>query len=251
MPSRADVEQFARGNRDIRALVLADLAAFWGTLNTLNATPLGMRCSRWCRYWWRSTGRPRRPSRRTSTTGCASSPRRRAGSPRVLADPVDVDELRGQIRWSIGPLFNRENPDPAAALGRLQQKVDEFTLQPGRDTIAHSAAKDPAKAHWARVPVGKTCAFCLTLASRGPVYRSAETAGTARKYHGDCDCTPTPYWYGDPHPEGYDPDALYQQYADARDEVGSYRLKPILSELRSQQGLATKTPRAATDRTFP
>jgi hypothetical protein len=238
MPSRADVEQFARGNRDIRALVLADLAAFWGTLNTLNATATRDALLEVVPLLVAQYGE-------TAAAIAAdfydrmreqSSPKGRFTA--VLADPVDVDELRGQIRWSIGPLFNRENPDPAAALGRLQIKVDEFTLQPGRDTIAHSAAKDPAKAHWARVPVGKTCAFCLTLASRGPVYRSAETAGTARKYHGDCDCTPTPYWYGDPHPEGYDPDALYQQYADARDEVGSYRLKPILSELRSQQGLA-------------
>jgi hypothetical protein len=237
MPSRADVEEYAQANQDIRTLVLADLAAFWATLDTLDALATRNALLEVVPLLVAQYGE-------TAASIAAdfydrlreqASPKGRVTA--VLGDPVDVEELRGQIRWSIDPLFSA-NPDPKAALGRLQIKVDEFTLQPGRDTIATSAAKDPAKAHWARVPVGKTCAFCLTLASRGPVYRSAESAGQARKFHGDCDCTPTPYWYGDPHPEGYDPDALYQQYADARDEVGSYRLKPILAEIRSQQGLA-------------
>jgi hypothetical protein len=107
-------------------------------------------------------------------------------------------------------------------------------LKPGRDTIAVSTGRDPAHARWARVPVGKTCAFCLVAASRGAVYRSEESA--SRHFHGACDCTATPFWRNDPYPEGYDPDALLQQYQDARDAADSGRLKPILSELRSQTG---------------
>jgi len=236
MPSRADVETYAQANRDIRTLVLRDLAGFWATLDTQNATDTRDALLEVVPLLVAQYGE----MAASVAADFYDLLREQAATPgrysAVLADAVDVEELRGQIRWSIDPLFSA-NPDPASALGRLQIKVDEFTLQPGRDTIATSARHDPAKAHWARVPVGKTCAFCLTLASRGPVYRSEESAGKARKYHGDCDCTPTPYWYGDAHPEGYDPDALYQQYADARDEVGSYKFKPILAEIRSQQGL--------------
>lgn len=234
MPSRADVEQFAQANRNIRALVLAALRAFWGNLETTNAVGTRDALLDYVPLLVAQYGE-------MATTVAADffdTMREQAAAPgrfsAVLADPVDVEELRGQIRWSIGPLFSRDNPDPATALGRLQQKVDEFTLQPGRDTIAHSTGADPAKARWARVPVGKTCAFCLVLASRGPAYRSAETAGQARKFHGDCDCTAVPYWQGSAHPEGYDPDALLQQYMDARRDAGSGSPKRILSALREQ-----------------
>jgi len=50
------------------------------------------------------------------------------------------------------------------------------------------------------------------LASRGPVYRSASTAGDGAHYHDRCSCVPTQIWDGDDLPNGYDPDALYEDY---------------------------------------
>ena len=235
MPSRAEVEQFAQANRDIRTLVLRDLAAFWASLNTQNATATRDALLEVVPLLVAQYGE-------TAASVAADFYdllREQAAAPgrfsAILGDPVDVEELRGQIRWSIDPLFSA-NPDPAAALGRLEIKVDEFTLQPGRDTIAASAANDPAKARWARVPVGKTCAFCTVLASRGAVYRSAASAGQARKFHGHCDCTATPFWRNDPYPEGYDPDALYERYNAARQAADSGRPKAILAELRQDTG---------------
>ena len=235
MPSRADVETYAQANRDIRTLVLRDLAAFWASLNTQNATATRDALLEVVPLLVAQYGE-------TAAAVAADfydNLREQAAAPgrfsAVLADPVDVEELRGQIRWSIDPLFSA-NPDPQAALGRLEIKVDEFTLQPGRDTISASAAKDPAKARWARVPVGDTCAFCLALASRGAVYRSAESAGQARKFHGKCDCTPSPFWGNEPYPDGYDPDALYEQYNAARQAADSGRPKAILAELRKDTG---------------
>ena len=235
MPSRADVEQFAQANRDIRTLVLRDLEGFWASLDTLNATATRDALLEVVPLLVAQYGE-------TAASVAADfydNLREQAAAPgrfsAVLGDPVDVEELRGQIRWSIDPLFSA-NPDPQAALGRLEIKTDEFTLQPGRDTIAASAAHDPAKARWARVPVGKTCAFCLMLASRGPVFRSAESAGQGRKFHGHCDCTATPMWTGDAYPDGYDPDALLQSYIDARKAADSGRPKAILAELRTETG---------------
>ena len=76
-----------------------------------------------------------------------------------------------------------------------------------------AADSDPKRPRWARVPHGKTCAWCLMLASRGWVYLDARSAGAARQWHADCDCQIVPAW-GDKIPRivGYDPDALYAQY---------------------------------------
>lgn len=41
---------------------------------------------------------------------------------------------------------------------------------------------------WRRVTVGKSCDFCLVMASRGAVYSSESTALGATKYHAHCDC---------------------------------------------------------------
>lgn len=236
MPTRADIEAFAQSNRDIRSLVLAALQALWRQLNPndaiatrdalLEVVPLlvaqyGEVAASVAAAFYDS-------ARATSGVSGAFTA--------TLADPVDVDLVRSDVRWSISPLFRSDNVDPIAALGRLEQRVDERTLQPGRDTIAQSTSRDPAKARWARVPVGKTCAFCLTLASRGAVYRSAESAGSGRKFHGQCDCTPTPFWRGDAYPEGYNPDALLQQYMDARKASDSGSPKAILSALRAETG---------------
>ena len=233
MPSRADVERFADANRSIRALVLAELERLWRGLNTQNADAVRDLLLEAVPLLVASYG----DVAATVAADFYDEVRDSSRAPgRFTAAPVtalDVEALAGQVRWAIGPLYSA-NPEPADALGRLSQKVDEFTLQAGRDTIAHSAAKDPAKAHWARVPVGKTCAFCLTLASKGAAYRAEETA--ARKFHGKCDCTATPFWPDDPYPEGYNPDALLQQYQDARAAADSGRPKAILSALREQTG---------------
>ncbi len=235
MPSRADVERFADANRDIRTLVLAELQRLWRGLDTLDANATRDVLLEAVPLLVAAYGE-------VAATVAADfydevrDAARVAG--RFTVSPVaalDVEALVGQIRWSVSPLYSG-SPDPGAALGRLEQKVDEFTLQHGRDTIAANVARDPAGPRWARVPVGKTCAFCTVLASRGASYRSEESARGARKYHGDCDCTPTPIFPNEALPEGYDPDALFQQYQDARDAAKSGSVKPILSKLREQQG---------------
>ena len=235
MPSRADVETYAEANRGIRRLVLRDLQRFWARLDTFDATGtrdalLEVVPALVVQYGEIAA---------TVAADFYDDLRDKAGVrgrfSAVLDDGIDVEDLRGQIRWAIDPLFSG-NPKPDEALGRLAGKVDEYTLQPGRDTIAASSAADPAKPRWARVPVGKTCAFCLVLASRGAVYRSAQTAGDGRKYHPHDDCTPTPIFPKDSLPEGYNPDALLQQYQDARSAADSGRSKAILSALREQTG---------------
>ena len=160
-----------------------------------------------------------------------------------LGDPVPPAAVESRIRYGAGHLWT---DTPEQTLAFAENAVSGYVLQPGRDTITRSVASDPSRPRWARVPTGaKTCAFCLTMASRGAVYRTKKTASSTAngdRYHGRCDCVPTPMFTGDEYPAGYDPEGMYEQYANARDVVtppnAPILLKPVLAEIRRQQGLA-------------
>lgn len=165
----------------------------------------------------------------------------------LLADPAGRDQVAGTVRWALDPWAQaivvdaeRQLPDEFdldRMLGKLQGPLQRLIRQTGRATIDQSVSRDPARPRVARVPLGaETCAFCLVLASRGPVYRSTESAGHDTKYHDFDDCEQVVVWTPDDQlPEGYDPGELYGQYEDARLAAGSSDLRKILAELRQQQ----------------
>lgn len=135
---------------------------------------------------------------------------------------VDAERANARMRWAIGV------PDQK---GSLLVILDELVKQPYRSTVQRSVAS--AGVGWARVPSGsETCEWCLMLASRGFVYESANAAGEGRKYHGDCDCVPVPGSGARDYPAGYDPDELYDRYAEARREADSGSPKKILAAAR-------------------
>ena len=153
----------------------------------------------------------------------------------VMADPAPREQAAAVARWAAGPLFGGQ-PDPPQALENLSGGVQRLVLQPGRATIADSVDLDPADARWARVPSGlTTCAFCRLLASRGAAYHSEESAGgLANSYHNECDCVPTPVWPGEQEP--YDVDALLEEYNAAREQAGGDP-KAILAQMRKDLGI--------------
>lgn len=179
----------------------------------------------------------------------------------ILASPAGRDQVAGTVRWALDPWAQavptgggfdpdtgeelptgRELPkefDLDRMLGKMQGPLQRLIRQTGRTTIDESVRKDPGRPRVARVPMGaETCAFCLVLASRGPVYRSATTAGHDTKYHDFDDCEQVVVWTPDDSlPEGYDPGELYGQYEDAQRAAGSNNLRKILRELRLQQGI--------------
>lgn len=65
-----------------------------------------------------------------------------------------------------------------------------FALDGGRDEVLGQVARDPAALGWARVGGADPCAFCLMLISRGPVYKSEQSASFHPHYR--CECTPQP-----------------------------------------------------------
>lgn len=80
------------------------------------------------------------------------------------------------------------------------------------NSMLENGLADPSRPRFARVPQGgDTCDFCIMLASRGFVYLTRETAGEFDHYHDHCRCKVVPSWKA-AEVEGYDPDALYEQY---------------------------------------
>ena len=102
-----------------------------------------------------------------------------------------------------------------------------------RLTAQFTAEKDPSKPKYARVPQGRTCAFCTMLASRGFAYWSEESAGgRGNSYHHDCDCRIVPSW-GETHIEGYDPARLKAMYQAAKQAAGKGKgYKAVLEQMR-------------------
>lgn len=94
----------------------------------------------------------------------------------------------------------------------LGDRVDYEVKKAAGDCVAYNASRDKLKPRFARVPAGaETCPFCIMLASRGFVYRTAKKAGGDGHYHPNCDCRIVPGFDG-MDVEGYDTAELYQRY---------------------------------------
>ena len=93
----------------------------------------------------------------------------------------------------------------SSATGRLVKMV-------GVDTMMQNALRDGAE--WAWIPRGDTCAFCITLASRGwqTASKAAIKNGHAEHIHANCDCTYAVRFDHNTDVEGYDPSAYYKMY---------------------------------------
>ena len=72
---------------------------------------------------------------------------------------------------------------------QIPSAVGRHVRQAGADTMIQNAKRD--KAQWAWVPQGDTCAFCITLASRGwqNASRTVLKGNHAEHIHQNCDCT--------------------------------------------------------------
>jgi len=227
MVARADLERFRQANIGLSRLVIAELEAFFRSLDLnkpeavrnalLEFVPLltaqyGDVAETLALEWYEDLA---------------------GGGVRAVAPPVAVPSVAVEttVRRTAGHLWT---PTPEAMLAALKVSVDKFVKQPGRDAIAYNADRDGLR--WARVPTGaKTCSWCLVLASRDAVYLTEKLAGTRKdggKYHGDCDCVPTPIQSIDDYPEGYDPDGMYRMYQEARESAGSAEMEDIAASMR-------------------
>ena len=124
----------------------------------------------------------------------------------ALAAPLADEQATAVAQWAL------KQPNWQASLAAM---TDQLVKQPYRDTIQDTAHASGVA--WARVPTGsETCAFCLMAASRGAVYRTQQTAGADRKYHGECDCAVVMVRDESDYPEGYDHAAYFDVYSAGR-----------------------------------
>lgn len=79
----------------------------------------------------------------------------------------------------------RFSPELCARL--IENGIDKYVMNAGRDTIALNAAIDSSCSGWARIPGPGACDFCVTLGSREDLYHSRFTAGGDERHGGDED----------------------------------------------------------------
>lgn len=114
----------------------------------------------------------------------------------------------------------------------LLGRVDYETKVAAAQTCLNNARRDKLKPRFARVPTGtETCDFCLMLASRGFVYHTEAAASHA---HSGCDCRVVPSWRSH-EVEGYDPDALYDDWQNSVDEKAARRAEKNGTDLEDER----------------
>ncbi|MCW2092846.1 UNVERIFIED_ORG: hypothetical protein M2328_006126 [Rhodococcus erythropolis] len=236
MPTPDDVEAFRMASKNVVAIAKRELIAFWSALDLSDPAQArdllltfmsdlndryGNVASAVAADWYEELrdAAPAKGQYRATATGA-----------------VPDAQVQASVRYGASSLWT---PDAAPTLRHLLGVTDRFVKQAARNTVARSVRGDKGVTY-SRVPSGTdTCAFCLVLASRGPVYESRESAkyrADGDKYHNDCDCVPTPSWGGDDLPEGYDPEGLYQSYLTAKGKADSGSTKDILASIRQLSG---------------
>lgn len=122
----------------------------------------------------------------------------------VPAEPATIGEVAKAV---VGTAKTGNAEIISGAVGRLVKMA-------GVDTTMQNALRDGAE--WAWIPVGDTCAFCITLASRGwqKASKKAIKGGHAEHIHANCDCTYAIRFDSSTNVEGYDPDKYLEMYED-------------------------------------
>lgn len=136
----------------------------------------------------------------------------RAGVPAAEpAEPASYGEIARMVQAT------------KASPPQMQRGVRRLVKRAGADTTLKNALRDGAEFAW--VPQGDTCAFCLTLASRGwqKASQAAIKGGHAEHIHANCDCEYAIRFDGASTVAGYDPEKYLKQYRDAGSDVNALR----------------------------
>lgn len=136
----------------------------------------------------------------------------RAGVPAAEpAEPASYGEIARMVQAT------------KASPPQMQRGVSRLVKRAGADTTLKNALRDGAEFAW--IPQGDTCAFCLTLASRGwqKASQAAIKGGHAEHIHANCDCEYAIRFDGRSTVAGYDPEKYLKQYRDAGSDVNALR----------------------------
>ena len=141
--------------------------------------------------------------------------------PAVPAEPASYSQVAKTVQ---GVAKTSQNPEEmGGAVGRLVK-------QAGADTTLRNALRDGAEFAW--VPSGDTCAFCITLASRGwqRASKKAIKGGHAEHIHSNCDCTYAIRFDGKGGVAGYDPEKYLRIYEGAEGDTPREKINAMRRE---------------------
>lgn len=133
----------------------------------------------------------------------------------------------GEVAQAVVGTLKTGNPEiVSSSVGRLVKMA-------GVDTTMQNALRDGAE--WAWIPVGDTCAFCITLASRGwqRASKKALKGGHAEHIHANCDCTYA-IRFDDSRVDGYDPSLYERLYADAEGRTPEQKINALRREFYAE-----------------
>lgn len=142
------------------------------------------------------------------------------------AVPAATATMQETAKAVVGTMKTGNNEIVSSAVGRLVKMA-------GVDTTMQNALRDGAE--WAWIPVGDTCAFCITLASRGwqRASKKAIRGGHAEHIHANCDCTYA-IRFDDSEVEGYDPREYEEMYYDTDGKKPQDRINAMRREFYAQ-----------------
>lgn len=128
----------------------------------------------------------------------------------------------------------------SAAGNVISSIADRYVKMAAADTTLQNAVRDGA--YWAWVPSGDTCAFCITLASRGWQRASKRVlkGGHAEHIHAHCDCQFAISLNGKGNVAGYDPDKYLKMYRDAEGNSSKEKVNSLRRELNVKQRMNNK-----------
>lgn len=116
----------------------------------------------------------------------------------------------------------------------VADSISRLVKMAGVDTTMQNAIRDQAE--WAWVPVGDTCAFCITLASRGwqPASKSALKGNHAEHIHANCDCTYAIRFNSNTNVAGYDPSKYKEMYDNAEGNSSKAKINSMRREFYAE-----------------
>lgn len=137
-----------------------------------------------------------------------------------MADVDVAPRAKASARYWASRLWG-EAPDVEGFVAGCASFVERH-VRHSADYCVISAADGGAwrgRIHYARVPQGPSCGFCIMLASRGFVYVTPESAGEFSKFHDGCDCLVVAGLEGI-DVEGYDYEGMRERYRMCREALG-------------------------------
>lgn len=160
-------------------------------------------------------------------------------------------ELSAQLHDELAEAYGMEVPpaEPAAPptikeiqralngpyVENLEWAMARLVKRSAADTTLKNAMRDGAQFAW--VPGGgETCAFCITLASRGwqNISQRALRRGHAEHIHANCNCNYVIRFDRETNVAGYDPDKYLEMYENAEGGTPEEKIASLRQNLNSQ-----------------